>query len=34
MTELCIPVPQLGEEQIAEVIVKIGGRESSFNFRL
>jgi hypothetical protein len=34
MTELSIPVPQLGEEQIAEVIVKIGGKESSFNFRL
>ncbi|MFO7446715.1 MAG: hypothetical protein R6W90_10130 [Ignavibacteriaceae bacterium] len=34
MTDLCIPVPQLGEQQIAEVIVKIGDRKSSFNFRV
>ena len=34
MTDLCIPVPQLGEQQIAEVVVKIGDRQSAFNFRV
>lgn len=34
MTDLCIPVPQLGEQQIAEVIVKVGDKKSAFNFRL
>lgn len=34
MTDLCIPVPQLGDQQVAEVTVKIGDKTTSFDFRV
>jgi hypothetical protein len=34
MKEICIPVPEFLEQQIAEVEVKINGRRRMYNFRV
>lgn len=34
MNELCIPLPEFLEQQIAEIEVKINGRKRQYNFRV
>ncbi len=34
MKDLCIPVPGFGEEQVAELHLKIGDRKFSYDFRV
>ena len=34
MKELCIPIPYLGENEIAEVEVKLEGRKIKYDFRV
>jgi hypothetical protein len=34
MKEICIPVSNLGEDEIAEVTVTIGGKQLSYSFRV
>ena len=34
MKDICIPIPQFQEDQIAEVVLKVGGKRISYNFRV
>jgi hypothetical protein len=34
MHDVCVPIPHFGDNEIAEVEVKIGDKKSSFNFRV
>jgi hypothetical protein len=34
MKELCVPVSHLHEDEIAEIRLTIGGRDTTFNFRV
>jgi hypothetical protein len=34
MKDLCIPVPGLGEEEVAELHLKVGDRRISYDFRV
>jgi hypothetical protein len=34
MKEICIPISNLGEDEIADVTLTIGGRKTSFSFRV
>lgn len=34
MKEICIPISHFGDEEIAEVIVKVGNNEEKFHFRV
>jgi len=34
MKEICIPISNLGEDEIAEVILTIGGKKTSYSFRV
>lgn len=34
MTDICIPISHLGDNQIAEVLVSIGGLEKKHNFKI
>lgn len=34
MKEICIPISNLGEDEIADVIVTIGGKQMSYSFRV
>lgn len=34
MTDICIPISHLGDNQIAEVLVSIGGIQKSHNFKV
>jgi len=34
MHDICVPIPHFGDNEIAEVEVKIGDKKSSFNFRV
>jgi hypothetical protein len=34
MKEICIPISNLGEDEIADVIVTIGGKKMSYSFRV
>jgi len=34
MKDLCIPVPNLGEEEFAEIELRVGERKLSYNFRV
>lgn len=34
MKELCIPVPNFGEDQIAEVQLTVGGKKMGYHFRV
>ena len=34
LRELCVPVPHLQEEEIAEIILKIGKQEVNYHFRV
>lgn len=34
LRELCVPVPHLKEEEIAEIILKVGKEEVNYHFRI
>lgn len=34
MKDLCVPVPGFGDNEIAEIQLSIGGKKSTFNFRV
>ncbi|MCK4346306.1 MAG: hypothetical protein KAX05_13565 [Bacteroidales bacterium] len=34
MNELCVPIPHFGEEQSAEILLKVGEKQMSYNFRV
>jgi len=34
MKEICIPISNLGEDEIADVIVTVGGKKMSYSFRV
>ncbi|RPH31825.1 MAG: hypothetical protein EHM93_12010 [Bacteroidales bacterium] len=34
MKEICIPISNLGDDEIADVIVTIGGKKMSYSFRV
>lgn len=34
MKEICIPVPNFGDEEIADVTLSIGGKKISYSFRV
>ncbi|MFC2097816.1 hypothetical protein ACFLSI_05720 [Bacteroidota bacterium] len=34
MKDVCIPISNFEEDQIAEVILKVGGKKISYNFRI
>ena len=34
MRELCVPIPHFGEEQSAEILLKVGEKQMSYNFRV
>ncbi len=34
MKEICIPIPSMGEEEIADVTLTLGGRRISYSFRV
>jgi hypothetical protein len=34
MKEICIPISNLGEDEIADVIVTVGGKKLSYSFRV
>jgi len=34
MKEICIPISNLGEDEIADVTLTIGGRKTSYSFRV
>ena len=34
MKEICIPISHLGDEEIADVTITIGGRKVSYSFRV
>ena len=34
MKDLCVPVSHFGEDEIAEIRLTIGGRKSTYNFRV
>ncbi|MBA7530940.1 hypothetical protein ES705_23151 [subsurface metagenome] len=34
MRELCVPIPHFGEEQSAEILLKVGKKQMSYNFRV
>jgi hypothetical protein len=34
MKDLCVPVPNFGEDQIASIILKVGDEEIEYNFRV
>lgn len=34
MKEICIPISNLGDDEIADVVVTIGGKKMSYSFRV
>lgn len=34
MKDLCVPIPRLGDEEIAEIELKVGKNKIRYNFRL
>ncbi len=34
MKEICIPISNLGDDEIAEVMVTVGGKKMSYSFRV
>ena len=34
MKDLCVPIPNFGDEEFAEIILKVGGKNIRYNFRV
>ncbi len=34
MKDLCVPIPDFGEDQIASILLKVGDEEIEYNFRV
>jgi hypothetical protein len=34
MKELCVPIPNFGEDQIASILLRVGDEEIEYNFRV